>query len=100
MKAIASVGLATLIVLGGAINLWAYEGATKGVAIMAFRDENHAVSDRTMLVPSDYLRGTKPVANLTHRLPEPSLSTERIREEMPGPTTGTKRIVLFQENRI
>ena len=80
--------------LGG--NLLAYEGGTKLVATMASPAIGEAKSGPTFGL-SYGVNSTKPVVSFFKRMPEPSLSLERIREEKLGRNLGTKEIVLFQK---
>jgi len=91
--------LFVIITLGSifAGNLWAYEGGTKWVSTFA-HPEKGKMGASAFPASTDYrLSGTKLVVQFLHRMPEPTLSMERIREETPGPSLGTKSIVLFQE---
>ncbi len=78
-------------------NLWAYEGGTKWVAALS-HPEKGKVGASALPASSAYgLSGTKLVVQFLYRMPEPTLSLGRIREETLGPSLGTKSIVLFQE---
>ena len=97
MKTIAIFGVMGFFVLGMAASLWAYEGGTKEIAVMAFRGENHAVSDSNSLTSQDYLKASKPVFQLIRQMPRPLLSPTRLRQEKTAPSRGAKSVILFHE---
>lgn len=79
-------------------NLWAYEGATKLVASFSLPEKVEGTSVSALPESSAYQwGGTKLIARFLHRIPEPTLVTERIREEKAGPSLGTKSSVLFRK---
>ena len=98
MKAIAIVG-AVAMVFTFAGNSWAYDGGTKAVIAMTSPPRGIAEYSPIFVVPHDQLTPTKPIVQLLRRMPEPTLSVERIREEKWSPSTGTKAVVLFQRGR-
>lgn len=102
MKTIALSGMLAIVLFGMAAPLGAYgEEGTKGVVTPAFQGGRHAVSDSRALAPADYTMGTKPVVQFFHRMPEPSLSQKRIREERAANSLATKPVVAFnRKNRI
>lgn len=76
----------------------AYEGGTKFVAAMNQPDRGKIESRQPLI--SDYgYGGTKLVVRFLHRMPEPTLSIQRIREEKAGLSLGTKPVVRFQKER-
>ena len=95
MKTVAIVG-AVVMVFAFAGNAWAYDGGTKAVIAMTNPPRGIAEYSPILVVPHDQLTPTKPIVQLLRRIPEPTLSVERIREEKWGPSTGTKAVVLFQ----
>lgn len=99
MKKAAAVTLALLFALGFAGNAFAYEGGTKMVAAMNQPERGEPQFSPILLVPHESLTPSKPVLRLLHRIPEPTLSAERIREEVPGRSLGTKGVVRFQKER-
>lgn len=99
MKKVAAVTLALLFALGFAGNVFAYEGGTKIVAAMNQPERGEAQFAPLILVPHDSLTPSKAVVRLLHRIPEPTLAPERIREEVPGRSLGTKGPVRFQKER-
>lgn len=92
------VTLAILILGFGGYGL-AYEGATKAVAVMTYPEKGETEFGPILLIPSEEMAPAKPVQQLLRRVPEPTLSIERIRTEKPGTTSGTKAVVLFQGER-
>lgn len=83
---------------GLAGNAWAFEGGTKAAAAMLHRPEYRVTTPGPAPVLTyDIWRSSKPVLQFLSRLPEATLSVERIRMEKAGPSTGTKAVVLFQQ---
>jgi len=81
---------------GGSVS--AYEGGTKFIAAVNQPERGQLESRQPMR--SDYgYAGTKLVVRFLHRMPEPTLSIEGIREEKPGPSLGTKLPARFQKER-
>jgi len=97
MKTIAFVGVVLTVIFGLQGFAPAFEGGTKAVASMNFRPEYRAIEPGPAPVLSyEPWRGSKPVVELLRRFPKPTLSLEKIREETPGASLGTKAVVLFQ----
>ena len=96
MKAIAIVG-AVAMAFAFVGNGWAYEGGTKAVAVMTHPERARAEAGPLFVIPYNELSPGKAITRLLHRVPQPTLSIERIREEKMGPSTGTKTVVLFQK---
>lgn len=88
------VALAVILTFAG--NAWTYEGGTKLIATMTQPAKGEVQFGPIRVVPSHELSPSKTVQTLLYRVPEPTLSIERIREERPGRTSGTKAVVLFQ----
>ncbi|MBI2167266.1 MAG: hypothetical protein HYU34_03350 [Candidatus Omnitrophica bacterium] len=97
MKTMKFAVVAALVSLVSAGNVWALEGATKTVAALAQPEQGRSQPGPILLVSSSQLSPTKPVQAFLWRIPQPTLSAERIREEKPGRSFGTKAAVLFQE---
>ena len=97
MKKIALLTLGTLFMFGLAGNVVGYEGGTKLVATMTHPEEGKMVAGPLTLVPYRELNPGKMIERYLHRLPQPTLSAQRIREERPGPSLGTKGIIRFQK---
>jgi len=95
MKNIMTLTLVMLFAV--AVNGFAYDGGTKLVATMTQPDPGEVQFGPIWVVPSHELSPSKTVQTLLYRVPEPTLSIERIREEKPGRTSGTKAVVLFQK---
>ena len=88
-----------ILILGFGVSAFGYEGGTKVVATMTHWERGAVESGPVLLTPHDELTPTKAVQQLLRRVPEPTLSIERIRTEKLGTTSGTKAVVLFQEKR-
>lgn len=97
MRKGAAVTIVLLFVLGFAGNAFAYEGGTKMVAAMNQPERGEAQPGPILLVPGTSLTPSKAVVRFLHRIPEPTLAPERIREERWGPSLGTKALVRFQK---
>lgn len=101
MKNIALFIAFTLFLFGFGGNVFSYEGGTKLVATMTHPERGEAKFSPLILIPHEELAPSKPVLRLLHRVPEPTLSKARIREEKWGRSLGTKALVRFQkEGRI
>lgn len=101
MKTFRYLLVVTLVALIFGPSVLAYEGATKVVASMNNPEKGEMQFGPVLLVPHDSLAPGKNTTQLIHRIPQSSLSLERIREERPGRATGTKETVLFwKESRI
>ena len=97
MKNVAWMMTLAAFSVGVAGTAWGFEGGTKAVASMNFRPEYRAIEPGPAPVLSyEPWRGSKPVVELLRRFPKPTLSLEKIREETPGASLGTKAVVLFQ----
>lgn len=99
MKTMNLVVAAVLVSLVSAGNVWASEGATKTVAALAQPEGGKALSGPLLLVSDTSMAPAKPVQAYLRQVPQPTLSVERIREERPGRSFGTKAAVLFQEGK-
>jgi len=99
MKNVTLLTLAASVILGISATAFSYEGGTKRVVRMALPQRGPADVSAIPAVLSYELTGSKPVVNFLRRIPEPTLSVERIREEKPGASLGTKAVVLFQKER-
>ena len=97
MKTINFVVVAALVSMVSAGNVWALEGATKAVVAAAQMEQGKAQGGPLLLASGTELAASKPVQAFLRRIPQPTLSAERIREERPGRSFGTKAAVLFQE---
>lgn len=97
MKTINFAVLVALVSLVSAGNVWALEGATKAVVAAAQPEQGKAQGGPLLLASGTELATAKPVQAFLRRIPQPTLSAERIREEKPGHSFGTKVAVLFQE---
>ena len=97
MKTIAIVGILMIAVFGFEGSARAFEGGTKAIVAMTNPEMGGAQYGPLVVVAHHELAPSKPVTGLLRRVPEPTLSIERIREEKPGRSTGTKAIVLFQK---
>jgi len=92
------LGFLVLMVVGIFLaNAFAYEGGTKFVATMTHPGEKPASFGPILVVPSSEMTPSKPILKLLNRIPEPTLSVERMRVEKLGPSLGTKALVRFQE---
>ena len=85
-----------VLMLGFGVSAFGYEGGTKVVATMTHLERGAVEAGPVLLVPHDELAPTKAVQEFLRRVPEPTLSVERIRTEILGTTSGTKAVVLFQ----
>ena len=99
MKNVAVLTAVALVGFGMAGNAFGYDGASKMVVSMARPEPIKIASGSAPVLSYDLWRGSKPVLQLLQRVPKPTLTAERIREELPGPSTGTKAVVLFQRGR-
>lgn len=91
MRFVAVSAVLLLCVTGLALNGYGYEGGTKMVAAMNRVGEQEMQPGPILIVPASQLAPSKPVLRLLHRIPEPTLSPERIRvEKRPGASRGTK----------
>lgn len=99
MKSGVLLATLTLLIFGFGITAAAYEGGTKTVATMTHPEKGEVSFSPLVVIPHDALMPSKAVTQLVHRLPQPTLSVERIREERPGQSLGTKAVVLFQKGR-
>lgn len=90
--------LLVLMTLGLASeSVLAYEGSTKFVATMTHPGEKPASFSPILLVSSSEMTPSKPILRLLNRIPEPTLSVERMRVEKFSPSLGTKAVIRFQE---
>lgn len=92
--------LVTILLLTLALtqNVFAYEGGTKYVATLTRSQEGGEVQvGPLLLTPGRELTASKPVVEFFHRRPEPTLSMTRIRQERPGPSTGTKLVAQLRQ---
>lgn len=99
MKKATAVAIVALVVFGFSGNLFAYEGGTKMVAAMNQPERGEPQFSPLLLVPHESLTPSKLIVRFLHRIPEPTLGRERIREEVPGRSLGTKGLVRFQKER-
>jgi hypothetical protein len=99
MKSAVLLATLTLLIFGLGITAAAYEGGTKTVATMTHPEKGEVQFGPIVVIPHDALTPSKLVTGLLRRLPEPTLSVERIRLEKPGQSLGTKAVVLFQRER-
>lgn len=97
MKNIALFTIVILFVFGFAGSLPAYEGGTKAVATMTHPERGESPAGPLLLIPHNELAAGKPFLAFLHRIPSPTLSAERIREEKTGPSLGTKSLIRFQK---
>lgn len=97
MNKITACLVAMSIALAFSGNILAYEGGTKLVATMAHPEKANIQSNLSLSSLEYGFGGTKLVVQFLHRLPKPTLSGQRIREEKPGPSLGTKSTVRFQK---
>jgi len=88
-----------ILIVGFQGYAFGYEGGTKVVATMTHPERGAVEAGPILLTPHDQMTPTKSFQELLRRVPEPTLSAERIRTEKPGRTSGTKAVVLFQEKR-
>lgn len=101
MKNVTIVAVLTVFALGFVGDAWAFEGGTKLVTTMIQPARAENEKGPLILVSGDLLAPGKAAAGFMRRAPEPTLSIERIREEKPGRSLGTKTAVLFQrEGRL
>ncbi len=96
MKTIPLIAMLALAALAVGGNLWAYEGGTKAVVARMQPEKGEAGFNPILLVPGGELSPGKPVQQFLRRIPQPTLSAERIREEKPGRSLGTKAVVVFE----
>lgn len=99
MKTRVVMGIVLMSTFALGVNALAYEGGSKMVAAFAHPEKGEAEFGPLSVVPSEVLTPGKPIVQMLHRLPQPTLSVERIREERPGRSLGTKAVVLFQSAR-
>lgn len=97
MKNIALFTITILFIFGFAGSLPAYEGGTKVIATMTHPERGESPSSPLILVPHNDLTAGKPFLAFLHRVPRPTLSAARIREEKAGPSLGTKSLIRFQK---
>jgi hypothetical protein len=96
MRNVALVLVLLIAVFGASSSVWAYEGGTKAVAAMgSAHKEGQAQFGPISVVPSHWLTPGKLIERYLHRIPEPTLTAERLREETPGPSLGTKEVTRF-----
>lgn len=88
-----------ILILGFGATAFGYEGGTKVAATMTHPERGAVEAGPILLTPHDAMTPTKSFQELLRRVPEPTLSVERIRTEIPGQTSGTKAVVLFQRER-
>ena len=101
MKKIALLTLLTVLTFGLAGTASAYEGGTKMVATMTHPEKGAPEWGPLIVIPHDGLTPGKAFQNLLRRVPTPTLSIERIREEKPGRSLGTKPVTRFwKEGRL
>ena len=100
MKKLIACFVVMIIAIAFTGNAGAYEGETKLIAAMNLTEKGELHQPQSALSSLNYEGGaTKLVVRFLHRMPAPTLSLERIREEKPGPSVGTKNVVLFQKGR-
>lgn len=100
MKKVALLTVVTLLALGFASELLAYEGPTKLIASVNRPDSGESHEYGPVLLSSDReWMPTKPVQQFLHRFPMTTLSAQNIRQEMPGLSTGTKAGIRFQRDK-
>ncbi len=99
MRNIAIFALASILLLGMGGNLWAYEGGTKAVAAMGTPAKGEGQWGPIFVVPGHEMSPGKLIERYLRWIPEPTLGVERLREEKPGRSLGTKETVLFQRER-
>ena len=99
MKKIAWFVILSVALFGVGGSLLAYEGGTKLVATMTHPERGQNELGPIAVMPHSEWSGTKLVAQFLHRMPQPTLSTGQLREEKLGPSTGTKGIVRFREQK-
>lgn len=98
MKKATLLTLVTIFTFGFLGNISAYEGGTKMVAaMMAHPEEGKMVAGPLAVVPYEELAPGKLIQGYLHELPEPTLSAQGLREEIPGPSFGTKEVIRFQK---
>lgn len=97
MKKVALFTVVAIFMFGFLGNVSAYEGGTKMVAAMAHPEEGKMAAGPLTLVPYRELSPGKLIERYLHRMPEPTFSAQRIREESAGPSLGTKGIIRFQK---
>lgn len=95
MKNVTLLVTLAILILGFGTYAFGYEGGTKVVATMTHPERGAVEAGPVLLIPHDELAPSKMVLQLLRRVPEPTLSVERIRTEKPGTTSGTKAVVLF-----
>lgn len=99
MKNVTLLVTLAVLALGFGAVAFGYEGGTKVVAAMTHPERGAVEAGPILLTPHNEMTPTKSFQELLRRVPEPTLSIERIRTEKPGKTSGTKAVVLFQEKR-
>ena len=99
MKAIAIVGILMIAVFGLEGTALAFEGGTKAFVAMNQTSGGTTQYSPLVLAAPHEFTPSKPVLQLLHRMFEPPVAGERIRQEKPGRSTGTKAVVLFQQGR-
>ena len=97
MKNVALVTAFALFIFGFGVTGFASGEGTKLVATMTHPERGEMIYGPVSIVPYDALTATKPVVAYLRRVPEPTLTAARLREEKPGRSTGTKEPVLFQK---
>lgn len=95
MKNVTSLVTLVILILGFGTYAFGYEGGTKVVATLTHPERGAVEAGPVLLTPHNELTPGKAVQQLLRRVPEPTLSIERIRTEKPGRTSGTKAVVLF-----
>ena len=95
MKTLHCLLAVALLTLAFGITGWAYEGGTKLVAVVNHPEQGEQSFGPILLVSHDSLTPGKAVTRFFHRIPQSSLSRERIREERPLRTMGTKGVTEF-----
>ena len=99
MKAIAIVGMLMIVIFGLVGNSLAFEGGTKAIVAMNQTTTGEAQFSPLVLAGPHEFTPSKPVLQLLRRMFEPTVTGERIRQGKPGRSTGTKAVVLFQQER-
>jgi len=101
MKKITLFTALSLFMFGLSGTVLSYEGGTKVVATMTHPEQGKMVRGPIFLVPFEQLAPGKLIEKYLHRIPEPTLSVQRIREEKSGESRGTKMHVRYlKEGRV
>ena len=80
-------------------NALGHEGGTKAIATMIHLETGETQFGPIFVIPHEEMAPTKSIVEFLRSVPKPTLSMERVREEQPGKSLGTKLVVFFQNQK-